>query len=207
MVFSKYGIFLFSQHPLRLQVSEKFLEQILRYKVAQFLERICAYWPCALKRRLFEKFQAYSGFLCFLKVSKNITFASNQKTEQIFHFSYTIMAYNRQIEKVTYDLGCQGFSLLGEVWQGFPNEPMELEGRGVKLKFSGERSPKFWWRNFSVQKDGVLRYVLHISPKNFLLCCFTIFIVLHLCVCVCSVNTTYILIMLFGLNDFHYFSN
>ena len=150
-----------------------------------FLNEVCGYWPCALKGRLFEKFQAYSGFLCFLKVSKNITFASNQKTEQIFNFSRTIMACNRQIEKETYDLGCQGFSLFGEVWQGFPNEPMGSEGRGVKLKFSGERSPKFWWRNFSVQKDGVLRYVLHISPKIFLLRCFTIVIVLlFFCVCV-----------------------
>ena len=50
------------------------------------------------------------------------------------------MACNRQIEKMTYDLGCQGFSLLGEVWPGFRNEPMGSEGRGVKLKLSGESS-------------------------------------------------------------------
>ena len=85
------------------------------------------------------------------------------------------MACNRQIEKVTYDLGCQGFSLLGEEGQAFPNESMGSEGREVKLKFSGGRSPKFWWGNFCVQKDVVLTYVLHISPKIFtmhrFLCC------------------------------------
>ena len=104
------------------------------------MNEVCGYWPCALKGRLFEKFQAYSGFLCFLKVSKNITFASNQKTEEIFNFSYTIMACNRQTEKMTYDLGCQGFSLMGEVWPGFRNETMGSEGGWVKLKFSGESS-------------------------------------------------------------------
>ena len=52
------------------------------------------------------------------------------------------MACNRQIEKVTYDLGCQGFSLLGEEGQAFPNESMGSEGREVKLKFSGGKESK-----------------------------------------------------------------
>ena len=47
------------------------------------------------------------------------------------------MACNRQIEKVTYDLGCQVFSLLGEGVKAFPNESMGSEGKEVKLKFSG----------------------------------------------------------------------
>ena len=53
------------------------------------------------------------------------------------------MACNRQIEKVRYGLGCQGFSLLGEGGQSSPNESMDSEGREVKLKFSGGRSPNF----------------------------------------------------------------
>ena len=63
----------------------------------------------------FEKFQTYSGFLYCLNISKNITFASNQKTEQISILSDTIMACNSKTKKVTYDLGCQGFSQLGPV--------------------------------------------------------------------------------------------
>ena len=111
------------------------------------------------------------------------------------------MACNRQIEKVTYDLGCQGFSLFGEEGQAFPNESMGSEGREVKLKFSGGRSPKFWWGNFCLQKDVVLTYVL----QNF---CFTRSIPKFLlCTDFCAVNTTYILIMLIALNNFHYFSS
>ena len=77
---------------------------------------ICPKWEIFLK--------IFSGFLYCVKVSKNITFASKQKTEQIYILSHTIMACDRQTEKVTYDLGYQGFSLLGAVGQSFPDGPM-----------------------------------------------------------------------------------
>ena len=62
------------------------------------------------------------------------------------------MACNRQIEKVTYDLGCQVFSLLGEGGQAFPNESMGSEGREVKLKFSGGEGVKNFGGGIFVSK-------------------------------------------------------
>ena len=104
-----------------------------------------------------------------MKVSKNITLASNQKTEQIFILSHTIMACNRQTEKVTYDLGCQEFSLLGVVGQGFPNGSVGWQGREESKILVGD---------FLCTKKGALMYVS--CPENF-----------SLWVYVCAIDTTY----------------
>ena len=78
------------------------------------------------------------------------------------------MACDRQKEKVTYDLGCQEFSLLGVVGQGFPNGSVGWQGREESKIFVGD---------FSCTKKGALTYVS--CPQNF-----------SLWVYVCAIDTT-----------------